>query len=140
MAVSKPDAWLRVTAMLVSAANELMEGRMKLALLSSTILLLVSTGLSAEPLETGDPQEGFVYAKEVCANCHAILPNQSSPVREAPTFDQIADRSGRSAKAVIERIKAEHPMMPNIPIKRDELNDLAAYIVGSDGAGPSNTP
>lgn len=113
---------------------------MKLTLLSSTILLLVSTGLGAEPLETGDPQEGFVYAKEVCANCHAIIPNQSSPVREAPTFDEIAHRSGRSAKAVIERIEAEHPMMPNIPIERDELNDLAAYIVGSDDAAPSSNP
>jgi len=113
---------------------------MKLALLSSTILLLVSTGLSAEPLEAGDPQEGFVYAKEVCANCHAILPNQSSPVREAPTFDEIADRSGGSAKTVIERIKAEHPMMPNIPMKPDELNDLAAYIVGSEGAAPPDAP
>ncbi|ODR95619.1 hypothetical protein AUC70_01610 [Methyloceanibacter stevinii] len=114
------------------ASDELMEGRMKLALLSSAILLLVSTGLSAEPLETGDPQEGFVYAKEVCANCHAILPDQSSPVREAPTFDDIADRSGGSAKAVIQRIKAEHPMMPNIPIGPEELNDLAAYIVDLD--------
>ncbi len=86
---------------------------MKLALLSSTILLLVSTGLSAEPLEAGDPQEGFVYAKEVCANCHAILSNETSPVREAPAFDEIAKQSQRSAATIIGRVEAAHPMMPN---------------------------
>ena len=102
---------------------------MKRALLTITILLVVSTCLRAQPLGMGDAQEGFLYAKEVCANCHAILPNQSSPVHEAPTFDEIADQSGRSAKTVIDRIEAVHPMMPNIPMKRDELNDLAAYIV-----------
>ena len=113
---------------------------MKLALLSSTLLLVVSTCLRAQTLGMGDAQEGFVYAKNVCANCHAILPNQTSPVREAPSFDEIADRSGSSTKTVIERIEAVHPMMPNIPIKRDELNDLAAYIVSLNGEGSSGRP
>lgn len=113
---------------------------MKLAVLSSTLLLVASTCARAEPLGMGDAHEGFVYAKEVCANCHAILPDQSSPVREAPTFDEIARQSGASAKAVVERIKTEHPMMPNIPIKREELDDLAAYILSLDDEEPPGRP
>ena len=113
---------------------------MKLALLSSTILLTASTCLRAEPLGMGDAQEGFVYAKEVCANCHAIVPNEISPVREAPTFSEIAKQSDGSAKTVSERIEAVHPTMPNIPMEREELNDLAAYILSSDDEEPSNRP
>jgi len=113
---------------------------MKPALLSSTILLAVSTCLRAEPLEMGDAKEGFVYAKEVCANCHAIVSNETSPVRESPTFDEIAQQSDGSAKTVVERIEAVHPTMPNIPMKREELNDLAAYILSSDDKEPPNSP
>ena len=102
---------------------------MKLALFGSTILLVVSTGLGAEPLGMGDVQEGFVYAKEVCANCHAIVSIEASPVPEAPTFDEIASQSDGSAKTIIERVEAVHPNMPNIPMEQEELIDLAAYIL-----------
>jgi len=127
-------------AIVSSTANELKEARMKLALPSSTILLAASTCLRAEPLAMCDVQEGFVYAKEVCANCHAIVPNETSPVREAPTFDEIAKKSDRSVKTVIGRIEAVHPTMPNIPMEREEVNDLAAYILSSDDEEPSNRP
>ncbi len=113
---------------------------MKLALLSLTIMLAAVTGLRAEPLGMGDAQEGLQYAKEVCANCHAIVSNISSPVREAPTFDEIAKQSNRSAATLIERIEAEHPSMPNIPMEREELNDLAAYILSLDEDEPPNSP
>ena len=82
---------------------------MKFSLFSSTLLLVVSTSLGAEPLEMGDAQEGFVYAKEVCANCHAIVSNEPSPVPEAPTFDEIASQSDGSAKTIIEWVEAVHP-------------------------------
>lgn len=113
---------------------------MRLALLSSTILLAASTCLRAEPLGMGDAEEGFVYAKEVCANCHAIVSNETSPVREAPTFDEIAQQSDGFVKTVVERIEAVHPTMPNIPMEREEMNDLAAYILSSDDEEPSNRP
>ena len=127
-------------AIVSSTANELKEARMKLVLLSSTILLAASTCLRAEPPGMSDAQEGFLYAKEVCANCHAIVSNETSPVREAPTFDEIAKKSETSVKTVIERIEAVHPTMPNIPMEREEMNDLAAYILSSDDEEPSNRP
>ena len=100
---------------------------MKLALLSWIILLAVSTTLRAEQM--GDAQEGFIFAKEVCANCHAIVSNEASPVLEAPTFDEIANEPGMSTESLIERIEAVHPTMPNIPLEREELIDLATYIL-----------
>jgi hypothetical protein len=110
---------------------------MKLVLLSSTILLAASTGLRAEQI--GDAEEGFIYAKEVCANCHAIVSNEASPVLEAPTFDEIANEPGISTNSLIERIEAVHPTMPNIPFERQELIDLAAYILSSNDEVPSDS-
>ena len=60
---------------------------MKHLLLSLTVLLATSIGLKAEQM--GDAQEGFLFAKEVCANCHAIVSGEKSPVVEAPTFDEM---------------------------------------------------
>ena len=113
---------------------------MKLKLLMLIVLLTTSFGLKAEPLETGDPQEGFEYAKQVCANCHAIVSSEASPVNEAPCFDEIAKQSLGSAATIIERTEATHPTMPNIPMKRDELNDVAAYILSLDDQEPANRP
>lgn len=105
---------------------------MKPALLSLIILLSAPTGLRAEPQDSGDAEEGFIFAKAVCANCHAIVSDETSPSPEAPTFDEIAEQSGMSAKSIVERIQAVHPKMPNIPMERQELIDLAAYILSSD--------
>jgi len=110
---------------------------MKLAVLSSTILLAASTCLRAEPM--GDAQEGFIFAKEVCANCHAIVSNGASPVLEAPTFNDIANEPGMSTESLIERIEAVHPTMPNIPFERQELIDLATFILSSKNEGPANS-
>ncbi len=110
---------------------------MKLALLGSTILLATSTSLRAEQL--GDAQEGFVFAKEVCANCHAIVSNETSPVPEAPAFDEIANEPGMFAESLIERIQANHPTMPNIPLEREELIDVTTYILTYKDKEPANS-
>jgi len=111
--------------------------RMKYLLLSSTILLAASTGLMAEEVRVGDPQAGFAYAKEVCANCHAIVSNETSPVAGAPAFDEIANRPRMSAKALLEWMQTLHPTMPNITLEREDLIDVIAYILSQKDKGPS---
>jgi mono/diheme cytochrome c family protein len=80
----------------------------------------------AEEVETGDPQAGFTYAKEVCANCHAIS-NYTSPVPEATAFDEIANV--KSAEALLEWMQTTHPTMPNITLEQEDLSDVIAYIL-----------
>lgn len=75
--------------------------------------------------EMGDPQAGFTYAKEVCANCHAIS-NYPSPVPEAPAFDKIANIM--SAGAIFVWMQTTHPTMPNITLEQQDLSDVIAYI------------
>jgi mono/diheme cytochrome c family protein len=102
---------------------------MKRLLLSSIILFMASTGLMAEQAVVADPQAGFVYAKEVCANCHAIVSNETSPVPDAPTFNEIANRPGMSAKALFEWMQTTHPTMPNITLEQEDLMDVIFYIL-----------
>jgi mono/diheme cytochrome c family protein len=109
---------------------------MKHLLFSSTILLAASTGLMAEEVGVGDPQAGFVYAKEVCTNCHAIVSNETSPVPEAPAFDEIANRM--SARAILVWMQSRHPAMPNITLGREDLMDVIAYIVSHKDKGRSD--
>jgi mono/diheme cytochrome c family protein len=109
---------------------------MRHLLLSSTILLAASTGLMAEEVGVGDPQAGFAYAKEVCANCHAIVSNETSPVPEAPAFDEIANRM--TAKALLVWMQSRHPTMPNITLEREDLMDVIAYILSRKDKGRSD--
>lgn len=109
---------------------------MKQLLLSSTILLAASTGLMAEDVEVGDPEAGFVYAKEVCANCHGIS-NETSSVPEATAFDEIANVSGMSAEALLVWMQTLHPTMPNITLEREDLMDVIAYILSHKVNSPS---
>jgi mono/diheme cytochrome c family protein len=111
---------------------------MKHLILSSTILLAASTGLMAEEIAVGDAQAGFTYAKAVCANCHAIVSNETSPVPEAPVFDEIANMPGMSAKALLVWMQTQHPTMPNITLERDDLMDVIAYILSRKDKGRSD--
>jgi mono/diheme cytochrome c family protein len=110
---------------------------MKHLLFSSTILLLAaSAGLMAEEVGVGDPQAGFAYAKKVCANCHAIVSNETSPVPEAPAFDDIANKM--SARAILVWMQSRHPTMPNITLGREDLMDVIAYILSHKDKGRSD--
>lgn len=90
----------------------------------------------AEEVGVGDPQAGFAYAKEVCANCHTIVSNETSPVPEAPAFDEIANRM--SAKALLVWMQSRHPTMPNITLEREDLIDVIAYILSRKDKGRSD--
>jgi mono/diheme cytochrome c family protein len=108
---------------------------MKHLLLGSTILLTACTGLMAEEIEVGDAQVGFAYAKEVCANCHAIVSNETSPVPEATAFNEIANTPEMSVKALLVWMQTQHPTMPNITLEREDLMDVIAYILSRKDKG-----
>lgn len=100
---------------------------MRKAILS--IVLLGATPLSAWAQEPGSPARGLVYAKERCADCHAIdLATKRSPDRDAPTFKKIANTPGMTPMALTAWLHSSHKVMPDLIVKGDDLNDLIAYI------------
>ena len=96
-------------------------------LLALTGALALSGGAAAQPV--GDPYVGREFALKVCAECHAVLPEDgSSPNTEAPTFTTIANTPGMSDIALASWFQTPHKSMPNFMLKADERENVIAYI------------
>jgi len=93
-----------------------------------TIVMMLTLG-SAALAQEADVEAGAAYAEQVCAACHAVLPNeQISPLPQAPTFQSVADTPGMTELALTVWLQSSHPTMPNIILKPDDLRNVVAYI------------
>ncbi|HZP07741.1 c-type cytochrome [Methyloceanibacter sp.] len=100
---------------------------MKAMIVLATATLL--GGTSGAAAQDADIAAGQAYAEEVCATCHAVLPNEeTSPLPQAPTFQKVADLPGMTEMALTVWLQTSHPTMPNIVLKQDDLRNVVAYI------------
>jgi mono/diheme cytochrome c family protein len=98
----------------------------KLMVIASAFLL--ASGYAANA-QDADVEAGAAYAQEVCAACHAVLPNEeTSPLPQAPTFQSVADTPGMTELALTVWLQSSHPTMPNIVLDQDDLRNVVAYI------------
>jgi mono/diheme cytochrome c family protein len=106
----------------------------------AALLLLLSmplalAGVTSQP----DPVKGKVLAEKLCTNCHLVgSAQQQQPANaDVPSFPEIANLEGQTAGAITARIMLPKHPMPTIPLTKDELADLAAYILSlRDGSRP----
>jgi mono/diheme cytochrome c family protein len=83
----------------------------------------------ASAVELGSPKAGQAYAERVCAECHEVQAGDSfSPNPTSPTFQEIADTPGMTARALAVFLTTSHPTMPDIMIERDDLDNVIAYV------------
>ena len=78
-------------------------------------------------------------AEKLCTNCHLVgSAQQQQPANaDVPSFKEIADREDQTAGAITARIMLPKHPMPQIPLTKAELADLAAYILSlRDGDKP----
>ena len=96
---------------------------------------LVLASIALAPIvyaaEVGDAQRGHVYAKKVCAKCHAVeAGDMFSPTMIAPTFTAVADTPGMNERALLVWFQSsDHATMPNLMPARGDLDDVIAYII-----------
>jgi len=65
------------------------------------MLALTARFAAAGAVEGGDPSRGLIYAKQVCAKCHAVEEGDSfSPEMLAPTFEAVANTQGMNERAL----------------------------------------
>ena len=86
-----------------------------------------------------DPKQGKVLAEKLCTNCHLVggAVQQEHANADVPSFPEIANLEGQTAGAITARIMLPKHPMPQIPLTKAELADLAAYILSlRDGAKP----
>jgi mono/diheme cytochrome c family protein len=104
-----------------------------LALLLCTPVAIAGTTLKP------DPRHGKDLAEKLCTNCHLVGSTQQQQPANAdvPSFHEIANREGQTAGAITAHIILPKHPMPQIPLTRAELADLAAYILSlRDGTRP----
>jgi mono/diheme cytochrome c family protein len=91
---------------------------------------LLATTLPATAQELGDPVAGRDFAAAMCADCHAVGPEDAgSPDKSAPSFKSVADMTSTTRTSLVVWFQSSHPTMPNIKLSDDEVDDVIAYIL-----------
>jgi mono/diheme cytochrome c family protein len=92
-------------------------------------LALGTASAWAEP--PGDPGRGRDLAYQLCSSCHLVSPEHRGPVPDGiPSFMTIAARSGVTEEHLLGVLVAPpHPAMPAPPLSRQQMRDVAAYIL-----------
>jgi len=78
-----------------------------------------------------DAKTGHKIASKLCTGCHIVgekAANATMPA-DVPSFEEIANKPNQSAEAIAGRIVVPHPPMPTINLTREEIGDVAAYIM-----------
>lgn len=93
------------------------------------IFSLSTSALAQQIPGTPDKARGQSLAERLCTNCHLVAASQEHANADVPSFREIANREGQTAGAITARIILPKHPMPQIPLDKSELADLAAYIL-----------
>jgi mono/diheme cytochrome c family protein len=92
-------------------------------------LALGTAPARAEP--PGEPGRGRDLARQLCSSCHLVSPDHRGPVPDGiPSFMAIAARPGGTEDHLLGvLVSPPHPAMPAPPLSRQQMRDVAAYIL-----------
>jgi mono/diheme cytochrome c family protein len=78
-----------------------------------------------------DAKTGHELASKLCTICHIVDSATAGATvpADVPSFEEIANKPGQSAEMIAGRIVIPHPPMPQIQLTREEIGDLAVYIM-----------
>lgn len=90
--------------------------------------VLAATAQHGFAATAADIENGRRLAKQWCASCHVVSPDQESATTEAPPFEAVAKSSPAELEKLDVFLTAPHGPMPPISLSRTEIRDLVAYI------------
>jgi mono/diheme cytochrome c family protein len=103
---------------------------MKLLRCLPVVLVLFAAAGNAHAQTVGDPKGGLTLAQQVCAECHATVPQQDrSPNARAPRFVDIASAPGMTRTALMVALTTPHAGMPMFTLTSKERDDVIAYLL-----------
>ena len=101
-----------------------------LRLAGSLVALLVLSAADTNAQAAGDYKDGLKLAQQVCAECHATVPQQDrSPNPRAPKFVDIASTPGMTRTALMVALTTPHAGMPMFTLTSKEKDDIIAYVL-----------
>jgi mono/diheme cytochrome c family protein len=104
-------------------------------ILAAPVLFASGLALAGPATNKPDPFHGKALAKQLCVNCHLVDNQQQQINADVPSFNEIANREGQTAGAIMAHIILPKHPMPTIPLTQSELADLAAYILSLRKSG-----
>lgn len=104
-------------------------GRSLIALLQIAMIVTLSTA-PAGAQNAGDAAAGRQLAKTWCVSCHVVDPDQKQGTSNgAPPFTAIAAMKTTTFLGLEVFLQTPHGRMPDLHLSRDEIDDVAAYII-----------
>ena len=96
---------------------------------AALLLLRLQAASSAAPGEDG-ASRGHELAQAWCSSCHAVE-KFAIPLDQhrAPAFTAIANLRSTTPLAIAVFLQSSHEPMPNFILKKQDIDDLAAYIM-----------
>jgi mono/diheme cytochrome c family protein len=92
--------------------------------------LLVLGARHAAGEEIGDVAAGRHLAENWCSSCHVVGPTtQQATSNGVPTFAAIARMKSTTVLSLRAFLQTPHPPMPDLHLSRDEIDDIATYIL-----------
>ena len=92
------------------------------------VLLLNSVGTQAQ-IAAPDALKGHDLAERLCSICHAVTPGTANGRPDVPSFAVIAKLPNLTPERLVGAIILPHPPMPGVPLTREEIRDIIAYIM-----------
>ncbi|MBY6240817.1 cytochrome c [Methylosinus sp. Sm6] len=82
--------------------------------------------------QTADPAMGKRLSASVCVECHRIDADTpaKNPESKAPSFVDVARLPSTNELAIKVFLRTSHANMPNFILLPEEIDSVAAYIVG----------
>ncbi len=75
-------------------------------------------------------QSGLERSKLWCAHCHVVEPGSKTTAQsDVPTFQSIAERPEQTVEKSENGMLQPHPPMPDLQLSREDIRDLALYIM-----------
>jgi cytochrome c len=107
----------------------------KLFLARTAIPLLMAVPLAAwthdaNAQQDGDVAAGRKLAETWCSSCHVVGPSTVHGTSNGvPTFVAVAGMKATTAMSLRVFLQTPHAQMPDLHLSRNEIDDLATYIL-----------
>jgi mono/diheme cytochrome c family protein len=97
----------------------------------AVLLVAFASGAAAQTI--GDPAAGRRLAEAWWSECHAIGWESAGGLLRGPSFVDVAKRPKTTPLSLNVFLRSNHDNMPNLILKRDEADDIVAYILTLKG-------
>ena len=94
------------------------------------ISVLVAAFTLPARAQDSEAERGRALADRLCARCH-LNPGQGEKTTagEIPGFKAVANRPQQDVEGIVMWLQSIPPMMPNHHLTRQEMDELAAFIM-----------